>query len=127
MAKRRWSIKSYNRFIREAKKKGLATEQARIAYRQMKGRLGREVYAADIYDHKRIWGDSFRELAGEREQAANILDWMEAQDVELSPQVESLLYRHADEKGYRFELEGEGILKVSISTVKTKKKFSVRL
>lgn len=126
--KRRWSIRSYNRFIKEAKKKGLPIEQARIAYRQMKGRLGREVYAKDIYDHKRIWGDSFRELAGEREQAKNILDFLEEHDdIELPAQVENLLYRHADEKGFSFELEGEGILKVSISTVKTKKKFSVRL
>lgn len=48
MAANKWTIKNYNAYIREARRKGLDIATARSTYRQQATKLGRPAFAKDI-------------------------------------------------------------------------------
>ena len=51
----KWSISSYNRFIGKSMTRyGLERKQAAQMYREMRGKLGKPVFRADIKRHPRI-------------------------------------------------------------------------
>ena len=51
----KWSISSYNRFIGKSMTRyGLERKQAAQMYREMRGKLGKPVFQADIKRHPRI-------------------------------------------------------------------------
>ena len=123
MAQGKWTIRSYNLFIKTARQRGLSLGQARTAYKKMRGKLGRPVFAADIAKSKKEFVESKKDIVGEQILAEKLVEDL----IEDTPEnIQTLFDRHYAEPGYRFEVERE-ILKISISTTKTRKKFSVRL
>jgi hypothetical protein len=61
----RWSIRNYNAFIREARKKADLTQgQARNVYRAMAASLKRPANGKDVKAHPRIFGRASRTATG---------------------------------------------------------------
>lgn len=121
-SKRRvWSIGDYSRYIKEAKKEGLTKAQAQRSYKTMRGRLGRSVFASDIKRHSGDFSLTKQELIGEAALAESLIEEL----MEDAPDnIQTLYDRHYGDPDYRFLAE-EGIIKISISTTKTRKGFEV--
>ena len=123
----KWTIGSYSRFIKTIRKQDgrLTVPQARLVYKQMRSELGRPVFAGDVKKHPRIRNIAIGGVLEEGDKAQLVLwHFIERRD-QRSEALEILFQRHYGQEGYSFDLDNN-ILKVSISTTKTRKKFSVR-
>lgn len=122
----KWTVGSYNRFIKELRKQDrrLTKNQARRVYHSMKKRLGRNVFASDLNKHPKYKSEAIENVTGESRIAESVI-----QDLIVGQQrsLQVLVHKHYGEPGFNFDLERNEILKVSINTTKTRKKFSVRI
>jgi hypothetical protein len=127
MAKRKWSVRSYNAFLKEAKAmsgKPITHKQAQQVYREMRDRFGKSLNRNSIRAHPRGFSDAVSKITVPAATIEQIDRFIEELD---SPAMEALFGRHYGTKGFDFELDpDEEILKVSISTDRTRKTFSVR-
>lgn len=58
MSKRKWTIRTYNAFIRTIRKQyNIHLQAARTIYRVMRQKLGRSLYSTDVKRHPRITKD----------------------------------------------------------------------
>jgi hypothetical protein len=113
------SIKNYNQFIKTTKKSGVTHRQAQLIYRQMQGEMGgKPVFASDIKKHPTIFKKAKFRIVKEGESAKYIQAVLG----------ETHLYKYHYDNRFKFDhVEGTNIVKVSINTTKTRKKFSVRI
>ncbi len=73
MAARKWTIRNYNAFLREAKRKhGVTHREGQDLYRRVRDRLGRSVRAVDVERHPRIGAQEARNVKEEREVTPRI-------------------------------------------------------
>lgn len=123
---RKWTIGSYSKFVAKLRKEDrrLTKNQARRVYHSMKRKLGRNVFAADIDRHPNFKNEATENVMGDRRIAESVI-----QDLIVGEKrsLQNLVHKHYGEPGYDFNLERNEILKVSINTTKTRKKFSVRI